>query len=344
MWNKLLWQGLPVTKEILCLKNTLMNGQCFNWKLIEGVYLGCVERRVIALKEEDEFIFYKFLYKNTKAQMNSANDEVSLEENDFFRKYFQFEVDISEIYASAKEKLPKNLHASLENYRGVRILRQEYFECIISFICSSNNNIERIRGMLENFRKTYGELIYEDDDYGSFYAFPSLQDFTDEKLKEKDLRDMGFGYRANYLVDSLKFMLEKGEDWFQKILASEDPEQELLKLKGVGRKVADCILLFSFGKHHIVPLDIHMIKFFNESVAGRGNKYKKIEKMNKKTYEEASANYFECFGGHAGWLHSIFYMSRIDKTPTKIKGKRKAKDDSDLEEVENNIKQMKKKK
>jgi N-glycosylase/DNA lyase len=340
MWTKLLYKGTEVTTELLSLKNTLMNGQCFNWKIVQGVYIGTLSKKVIALKEEDNFVFYKFLYN----KHTILKDEV--DDSDFFSNYFQFDVDISEIYSTAKAKLAKNLHASLDSYKGVRILKQEPFECIISFICSSNNNIERIRGMLENFRKTYGNLIYEDEVYGKFYSFPELQDFSSKLLEEKELRNMGYGYRAKYLVDSVNYMLEKGENWFDMISDSEDPVQELLNLKGVGRKVADCILLFSFRKHHIVPLDIHMIKFFNESVAGKGNKYKKIDKMSKKTYEEVSAMYFEYFGSHAGWLHSIFYMSRIDKSAKEEKsskknkesiGKRKSQMDSEIEAHENKI-------
>jgi N-glycosylase/DNA lyase len=335
----MLYKGSEVTTELLSLKNTLMNGQCFNWKMVKGIYIGTVDKKVIALKEEDKCILYKFLY-------NKSSKQEKENESDFFSNYFQFDVDIAEIYSTAKMKLEKNLHASLDLYQGVRILKQEPFECIISFICSSNNNIERIRGMLESFRKTYGKLIYEDDIYGKFYSFPELEDFSNNFIAEKDLRNMGYGYRAKYIVDSVNLMQEKGENWFEVISNSDNPADELLNLKGVGRKVADCILLFSFRKHHIVPLDIHMIKFFNESVAGKGNKYKKIDKMSKKTYEEVSANYFEYFGSHAGWLHSVFYMSRIDKVAKEensnknnvSKGKRKkSQEDLEIEKLEKKI-------
>ena len=148
-WNKLMWKTIPVTTSHLSLKNTLMNGQCFNWKLVENnSYIGCVERKVILMKEEENQILYKYLYQNEK------------EDEEFLTNYFQFEIDISELYKAARGKLPTNLHNSLETYTGVRILKQEHLECILSFICSSNNNIDRIRMMLDKFRTNYGELIY----------------------------------------------------------------------------------------------------------------------------------------------------------------------------------------
>jgi N-glycosylase/DNA lyase len=363
MWNKLLTtKGSIVTSSQLHLKNTLMNGQCFNWKCNpqennsitqttpEVIYIGCVNKNIIALKADSlnspNEIFYKFLFKNT---LNKDTDAK------FFQDYFQLEVDIGSMYNSVKKNLPKDLQTVMETYTGVRIIRQDPFECILSFICSSNNNIDRIRKMLESFKEKYGELLYEDEVYGKFYSFPNLIDLGKLKIpvKENDLRDMGFGYRAKYIVESLKYMREKnseGEDWFEILEKCLNPVEQLLNLTGVGRKVADCIQLFSLKKHNVVPLDIHMVKFFNESVAGI-HKFKKIENLNKKTYEEVSENYIKVFGEYAGWLHSIFYMNRIDKEgkSTEKKGKkRKAEDEvfddrkgSDFIDTEVNLKKKK---
>lgn len=320
-------KGVKVTSRHLNLKNTLMNGQCFNWKEVNisevSYYVGCVDKNVILLKEDtdthtdtnnlnnkpkDRCIYYQFLHKSGK----------NVKEQDFFDNYFQLSIDTEPIYALAKENLPKNLQSVMDQYTGIRIINQETFECIISFICSSNNNIDRIRKMLDSFRQKYGELLYTHEDYGSFYSFPSLVDLKKQKIEEEDFKAMGFGYRAKYIVQSLEMM---SEEWIENIKTSEKPLEELLKLTGVGRKVADCILLFTLQKHHVVPLDIHMINFYNESITPM-RKFKKIEGINKKSYEEVSRNYIKVFGDYAGWLHSIFYMSRIDKSAKK--GKRKA--------------------
>jgi N-glycosylase/DNA lyase len=149
---------------------------------------------------------------------------------------------------------------------------------------------------------------------------------------------MGFGYRAKYIVNSLELITKKGQVWLDNLPTCEKPVEELLLLTGVGRKVADCIMLFSLKKHFVVPLDIHMVKFFNESIADK-NKFKHIETLNKKTYEDVSANYIKVFGDYAGWLHSIFYMSRIDKdgkTGKNSKKKEKFNKDNNIEEQDQN--------
>lgn len=355
MWNKLVnSKGFYVTSTQLHLKNTLMNGQCFNWKVFPNnqeitksnqdknlqsdssdiyseIFIGCVNKNIIALKstknDHQDFIYFKFLYKHP-----------STKEIDFFCNYFQLDVDISDEFNKVKPNLPKDLQSVMETYTGLRILKQDPFECIMSFICSSNNNIDRIRKMLDSFKEKYGDLLYEDSDYGKFYSFPCLEELSKKNILEKDLRDMGFGYRAKYIVESLKFMQEKNieKNWFLLLENSENPVEELLNLTGVGRKVADCIQLFSLRKHHVVPLDIHMVKFFNESVA-KIHKFKKIENLNKKTYEEVSENYIKVFGHYAGWLHSIFYMNRIDKenkSTEKKSKKRKAVEEEVVEEVD----------
>jgi N-glycosylase/DNA lyase len=355
MWNKLLnSKGTFVTSSQLHLKNTLMNGQCFNWKVFpqkqdvikkdidlhydssdnpSEIFIGCVNKNIIALKstihEGQHNIYYKFLYKSH-----------STKEIDFFSDYFQLDIDIVDVFNKVKPNLPKDLQSVMETYTGVRILKQDPFECIMSFICSSNNNIDRIRKMLDSFKEKYGDLLYEDPIYGKFYSFPSLEELSRKNILEKDLRDMGFGYRAKYIVESLKFMQEKNSEnnWFLELENSENPVEELLCLTGVGRKVADCIQLFSLRKHHVVPLDIHMVKFFNESVA-KIHKFKKIENLNKKTYEEVSENYIKVFGEYAGWLHSIFYMNRIDKEnkSTEKKGKKRKAEEEEEEIIEEKI-------
>jgi len=215
----------------------------------------------------------------------------------------------------------------MDKYEGIRIIKQDVLECIISFICSSNNNIERIKKMLASFKEKYGELIYDHKEYGKFYGFLNLNDLKQLEIKEEELRELGFGYRAKFIKNSVEFIISKSDSWIYKLQEAEDPLENLLQLEGVGRKVADCIMLFSLKKHQIVPLDVHMINFYNESVASY-NKFPKISNgMNKKTYEQVSKNYEKIFGSFAGWLHSAFYLNRIEK-------KQKNEDDG-IEEIQN---------
>jgi len=440
--------GNYIRNNILNLKNTLLNGQSFNWKITESSseklhepnhrieYIGYIEKKVFLLKEdfifpksdvlsdsnksiedyqftennqfninaEEKYIFYKLLntnettnenknknisnikyenktnsgfqerhsantakkelivldkssIKKTKqnkeensslktlnstlmsSHLNSIKNKEYLEEqniNDLILDYFQMEVDLHKILLDITPKLPNHFNNVIQNLEGVRIIKQDVFECTISFICSSNNNIERIRKMLLALRENYGELILDDKTYGKIYAFPTLKDLI-QKTSEEKLRNMGFGYRAKYIVESLKYINEKGIDWLYNLENMENPWTELINLTGVGRKVADCISLFSLKKHNIVPLDIHMIKFYNETVVKLNKDFKKIDNLTNKVYEDVSKIYSNTFGLYAGWVHSVFYLNRVDKSKPdflkenntkklneKIKGKVKA--------------------
>lgn len=400
MWKALVDKnGNKIGNKILNLKNTLLNGQSFNWKVAEQSlvhhktpieYLGYIGKRVFLLKEdylltnddkrsEEKIIFYKFLNEKEFKKLNySEEDEDLIEKNfhginkklilnnirknhnknitnddtptctfnkekigkkissakenkgalviysgesseyDYFNNallldYFQMELDLNKILEEVHPKLPENLQNVINNLEGVRIVKQDVFECTISFICSSNNNIERIRKMLGTLRESYGDLLYEDDYYGKIYAFPNLNKLS-KNLTNEILRDLGFGYRAKYIIESIKFIGDQGINWLYKLEMLDKPWEELIKLTGVGRKVADCICLFSLRKHSIVPLDIHMINFYNETICKLNKDYRKIENLSPRVYQEVSEIYNATFGNYAGWVHSIFYLNRVDKT------------------------------
>jgi len=423
--------GNKISTNILNLKNTLLNGQSFNWKIAEPSlekmndpnhrieYIGYLGKKVLLLKEDylgsdskslincnttqlnlwnkneqvkkEKYVFYKFFnfpcesdspeankgfpakdfqlkstqennkqnsfsnaenFKNKinitiipgkpnnigklcesdrldksvntavtdfstnkKAATSTFKEKESEEEllNNLILDYFQMEVNLQEILSSIAPKLPSHLSNVIINLEGVRIIKQEIFECTMSFICSSNNNIERIKKMLLALREQYGELILNDLIYGKIHAFPSLENLL-SKTSEEKLRKLGFGYRAKYIINSLELISEKGIDWLYSLEKKEEPWKELVLLTGVGRKVADCISLFSLKKHKIVPLDIHMIKFYNETILKLNKNYKKIENLGKQVYEDVSKIYSNTFGDYAGWVHSVFYLNRVDKS------------------------------
>lgn len=378
MWKALLDKsGKNLTNSVLNLKNTLMNGQSFNWKIVENYtndknqeFIGYIGNLVFVMTEKvinpqkenqisnlnERIILYKLLnkeqilnknfdmlqfldrnkfnnfhYKNLKEfsisnkinvpEENLIKNEKIINEydtkidnflNNLLLEYFQMEINMPEILKNLSGKLPSNMVNVIKNLEGVRIVKQDVFECTISFICSSNNNIERIRKMLITLRENYGDVISEDEQYGKIFSFPSMK-ILKKNLNESKLRDLGYGYRAKYIVNSLELIEKEGEDWLYELNDKEDIWEELIKLNGVGRKVADCISLFSLRKHQIVPLDIHMIKFYNETIVKLDKKYKKIENLTKNVYEKASNIYSETFGEYAGWVHSVFYLNRVDK-------------------------------
>lgn len=295
-----------VTANELNLRNTLLNGQCFNWKVKsitnEEVFYGVIKKSFLLLKQnKDNEIEFEFRQLN-KSQIPNVQA--------FLEEYFQLDIQIGKELKRLKTELNKDLSSVLDSYQGIRVLKQDTLECLISFICSSNNNIERIIKMVDSLKQRLGDLVYSDCQFGKVFSFPDLDKLA--VLKESELREMGFGYRANYIVQSVGY-LTKNVSFIDDLAKCKNPREELMKLKGIGRKVADCICLFSLGFHGLVPLDVHMINFYNESIVPLNEEYKKIKNINMSNTDLIQSRYTAILGEYAGWIHSVYYMNRIAK-------------------------------
>jgi len=193
------------------------------------------------------------------------------------RHYFNLDVNLTELYsqwsaadANFKKRAPK--------FTGIRILKQDAWEALVGFICSSNNNIARIGQMVHKLCIHYGPLIgYIDKE--PYHDFPTPAALTDPSV-EAHLRELGFGYRAKYLHRTAVMVAEKEEGWLEGLRNPESPQlgqnarsagdmeeggragyrrahEELLPLQGVGPKVADCVCLMGLGWGEAVPVDTH---------------------------------------------------------------------------------------
>ncbi|KAI3686940.1 hypothetical protein L1987_80630 [Smallanthus sonchifolius] len=146
-----------------------------------------------------------------------------------------------------------------QHLSGARVLRQDPLECLMQFICSSNNNIKRITQMVD-FVSSLGNYLGEVEGVG-FYEFPSLDQLS--KVSEEQLRKAGFGYRAKYIRGTIEVLQSKpggGVEWLTSLRKSdlESAIEALTSLPGVGPKVAACIAVFSLDQHHAVPVDTHV--------------------------------------------------------------------------------------
>ena len=221
---------------------TFLCGQCFRWsENKDGSFSGIVRNRKITVTQKGE-----------KVEI----DGIPEGDGNFWRDYFDLDADYGEYIArlSEDETLKKACAAS----RGIRILRQEPFETLLSFIISQNNNIPRISGIIARFSEQFGEKIGDNE-----YAFP-----TAEKLRgieAEDLAPLRAGFRARYIADAVD-KINKGEINFSEIDAlSLDPARERLKkIVGVGDKVADCVLLFAFHKTDAFPKDVWIKRIMSE--------------------------------------------------------------------------------
>ena len=185
---------------------------------------------------------------------------------------------------------------------GIRILKQDLWECIISFIISANNNIPRIKKIIERISKEYGkEIEFEGNIY---YEFPTPEELS--KASIEDLRALGTGFRDKRIFNTTKMILEKKVD-LEKIIkfeTSEEMREELLKLDGVGPKVADCILLFSLKRLDVFPIDVWVRRVMNDLYI-----HNEIEeKVNKQQLQKLAE---EKFGNLAGMAQQyLFYWKR----------------------------------
>ena len=231
--NSLVVSGI----ECLDLDLTLDCGQAFRWERNDdGSYCGVAGNHFLKIRKENGDL----IFENTDLDVF----------NDFWIDYF----DLNRDYKSICDKLKEDelLASTIDEYYGIRILNQEPWEALCSFVISQQNNIKRIKLIISRLCRAYG-----DDLGGGFYSFPSAE--TLSALSIADFEALGCGYRAKYL-EKLSKDVAFGNIDLQKIksLSLEDARKELLNIFGVGIKVANCALLFGFGFYSAFPVDVWM--------------------------------------------------------------------------------------
>ena len=260
------------------LKYTLECGQCFRWNKIyeddkKVTYIGVIKDRVIKISEQDD-----------KLYVSSSNMD-KLEE--IITEYFDLNTDYKQI-ESVISKIDKNVNTAVKNSTGIRILNQDFFEMIISYIISANNNIPRISKSINEISKRYGkEIIFENNKY---YLFPNLEDLL--KVTEEEFKSCGVGFRARYLKNTVKAINENKINFeYMMKLDTICAKTELMKMQGIGPKVADCILLFSLNRKEVFPIDVWvervMSKIYFKDLKGKVSKKDIINYSNNNFKEYA---------------------------------------------------------
>ena len=214
--------------------------------------------------------------------------------------------DLNTNYDNIKSKLSNvdnYLKTSIEYGEGIRILNQDLWETLISFIISANNNIPRIKGIIERISKSYGEKIVWDK--AEYYTFPTPQELS--RASVEDLRNIGLGFRDVRVYETTKIINENPN----KLKELEDEKdvnklrEELLKFPGVGPKVADCVMLFStLKKLEVFPIDVWVRRVMNELYIKNDDE----TKINKKEIEELAKTKYGNLAGIA--QQYLFYWRR----------------------------------
>ncbi len=250
-----------IFKDVECfdLKQTFTCGQCFRWyENMDRSYTGVIKNGVLnIIKQNNDVIVYGIFDENVgiKGFETIVSDYLDLK-----RDYKSIQNELS--------KGDKNLKEAINYGSGIRILNQDPWEMLISFITSACNNIPRISKTIENISEKFGKHVKLDKAQnanlkGDFYLFPTPEEL--KKASMDELRACNLGFRDKYVYEATRSVIEGNLrlDELKEFEYSEAKAQ-LLELNGVGSKVADCILLFSCGKTEAFPVDTWIKKIMNE--------------------------------------------------------------------------------
>ncbi|KAF7547742.1 hypothetical protein G7046_g8914 [Stylonectria norvegica] len=324
------WRKLPVNLKELCINTTLRCGQSFRWRKIDDEWICTLHGRILSLKQDTTHLHYKVTWP-AKALTpltpppSIAEDPAAKDDTEaLLRHYFSLHLDLAGLYEQWSRADP-NFRKRAPKFTGVRMLSQDAWEALICFICSSNNNISRISQMVHKLCKHYGPLIGHIGDE-ALHDFPTPESLTSKEV-ESHLRELGFGYRAKYIAETARIVaLEKPSNWLETLRNPETPgfntakvpveqhatyreaHEQLLYLKGVGPKVADCVCLMGLGWGESVPVDTHVWQ-----IAQRDYKFSKskTKTLNKVMYDAVGDHFRELWGKYAGWAHSVLFTADL---------------------------------
>ncbi len=269
-------------------------GQCFRWNIEDdGSYTGVVKNNVLNVKKEENSIIIKGMCED------------NLEE--LCKDYFDLDTDYQKI-KNKLSKLDNNLRVSIKYGKGIRILKQDVWEALISFIISANNNIPRIKGIIERISKQYGEEIIWDNK--KYYTFPNPEQLSNASVS--DLRKLGLGFRDVRVFETCRLINQNiiSIEELETIKNIDELKEQLLRFPGVGPKVADCIMLFSMKKLEVFPIDVWVKRVMTELYGDEIRKLKNNSTIisNKQILEYAQ----QYFGNLAGVAQQYLFYWRRD--------------------------------
>jgi N-glycosylase/DNA lyase len=276
--------GVPFNLDV-----TLCCGQVFRWDKKGDWWYGVASGKAFKIRQ-------------VKAELEFANAD-----EQFFENYFGLDDDLQEI--SAEIGRDEHVRKALQEFWGLRIVRQDPWECLVSYICATYKSIAAIKNMLFRLSKKFGERVRLDG--CDFYGFPAAEKLA--KATESDLMECGLGYRAKYLLETSKKIIDEDFDLESlKKTPYYEAKKELFDFPGVGSKVADCVLLFSLGKHEAFPVDVwvkrvilrHYGAHFPEEFIEKTSSHESLSNAEYEKLNEFGRNYF---GKYAGYAQEYLY-------------------------------------
>jgi N-glycosylase/DNA lyase len=330
------WRKLPITLTELCLATTLRCGQSFRWRKTDDETWACSLRgRILQLSQDSTHLRYRALYPAafeapaTPPSSVAASEEEDDDTKELLQHYLNLEPNLDQLYQQWSHA-DKNFSKKAPKFTGVRILRQDAWEALVGFICSSNNNIIRISQMVDKLCLHYGRQLGNLDGH-VYHDFPTPAALTGQDV-ESHLRNLGFGYRAKYIARTANIIAHERENgWLDSIRNPESPafgmksspagqmrpegrdgyieaHGKLLDLQGVGPKVADCVCLMGLGWGEAVPVDTHVWQIAQRDYKfGKG----KHSSLTKATYDAVANHFRKLWGKEAGWAHSVLFTADL---------------------------------
>jgi N-glycosylase/DNA lyase len=282
---------------------TLTCGQTFRWGLYEngefkyaktdrdGFIWGIVYDNLLGLKQEGDYLFYKAL--RDKFYIPQMNDMMNIENFIYF--YFKFDKNTDELYRIMEKD--KVLSKALD-YRGIRILRQEPFETAVTFIFSAQNTVHNISKCVFLLSKKLSK---------DFFQFPKPEVIANSNLNDLKGLPVRFENRILTAIEFSRLILNGFNLYNLKNLSYEIAHEKLIAIKGIGRKIADCILLFSLDFDDAFPIDVHIknvvFKFYFDQL-----KLKENKNLTDKDYRIISQFFRKKYGSWSGWVQEYLYV------------------------------------
>ncbi|KAL2266626.1 hypothetical protein VTJ83DRAFT_5978 [Remersonia thermophila] len=355
------WRKLPLSLSELCIDTTLRCGQSFRWRKISDEWHCVLRGRLVSLKQDATHLHYRVTWPpkatlpitppasvppapadsngTTPSKDASSNDKNNANDNDndndddtaaLLHHYFALSHSARALYdqwAASDANFARRAPA----FTGIRILNQDAWEALVAFICSSNNNIARIGQMVQKLCLHWGPHVATVAGE-PFHDFPAPEALAREGDKtEARLRELGFGYRAKYIVSTARQVaLERPAGWLLGLRNPECPDfgqaagvkddaanrptyraahDALLELAGVGPKVADCVCLMGLGWGEAVPIDTHVWQIAQRDYKFGGGKGTKT--LSKAMYDAVGDHFRKIWGPQAGWAQSVLFTANL---------------------------------
>lgn len=280
-------QGQPLDLDL-----TLSCGQAFRWyKHDNGLWSGVVQNKLMELVVKDDLLFWRTYPEDDRELVHD---------------YLRLSDDINGIY-SILSKADPYLGELIKTYRGMRLLRQDPSEALLSFICSAANSIPRIMNAVETLSRNYGDLVCEREKI-CYHAFPRVEVIANADVNV--LRKIpSLAFRGKNIKLVAQQILERGDGWLMALrgLPYKKVKQDLIEFNGVGAKIADCVCLFALDKDESVPVDTHVRQLAHRLFLPEI----KAKSLTNSVYRQITDAFIQRYGKYAGWAQQFLFYEDL---------------------------------